>query len=155
MLITIPRKIYLAAVSAEGETDLNAFDACLVKAGLPQVSLIKVTSILPPNIQIVTSPPLLPLGCNVPSIYAYTVSEKSGEIIAGALAIGWTGKGPTLVAELAERGLTKEEAEKEAYKRLIGMAKIRGLNLTNYKIISVEHEVKKCGCVLVIAAQVG
>ncbi|MHA1615908.1 MAG: pyruvoyl-dependent arginine decarboxylase [Candidatus Njordarchaeales archaeon] len=154
MLITVPRKVYITAVSAEGETELNAFDACLVKAGLPQVSLIKVTSILPPNIQLVRNPPLLPLGCNVPSIYAYVASDKPGEKIAGAIAIGWTGNGPTLVAEFVAKNMTREEAEKEAYIRLKGMAEVRGLELLRYKIFSVEHEVKKCGCVLVIAAEV-
>ena len=50
--------------------------------------------------------------------------------------------------------MTKKEAEKEAYIRLKGMAEVRGLELLHYKIFSTEHEVKKCGCVLVIAAEV-
>lgn len=56
-LITIPKKIYVAAVASEGSTPLNAFDACLVKIGLPQISLIKVTSVLPPNIEVIEEPP--------------------------------------------------------------------------------------------------
>ncbi len=153
-LITIPKKIYVTAVSSEGDTELNAFDNCLVKAGLPQVSLIKVTSILPTNISVVKEPPNLPVGCNIPTIYATISSCDQGKLLAGAIAIGWTNRGPTLVAEFAREGIDKKEAEEEALFRLIKMAEVRGLEITRKKIFSVEHVVEKCGCVLVIAAEV-
>jgi len=153
-LITVPKKIYVKSVASEGETELNAFDNCLIKAGLPQVSLIKVTSILPADIELVNEPPSLPIGCNVPAIYAYIVSCNRNEKIAGAMALGWTDVGPTLVAEYAERNIDKREAEKRALIRLEGMAKARGLKITKKIVVSEEHVVEKCGCVLVIAVEV-
>jgi len=152
-VISIPRKIYINAIASEGETELNAFDNCLVKSGLPQVSLIKVTSILPRDIIVINDPPNLPLGCNVPTIYAVYSSCEKGKLLAGALAIGWT-DGPTLVAEFASEGMSKEKAEKEALFRLEKMAEARGLRIIKKIVVSVDHVVEKCGCVLVFAAEV-
>jgi len=154
-LITVPRKVYVAAVAAEGETELNAFDNCLVKAGLPQVSLIKLTSILPRDIEITEEPPRdLPLGANLPAIYDYVVSSTKGETIAAAIAIGWTNKGPTLVAEYSARNISKSEAEERALLRLKEMAKARKITIMEYKVYSAEHRVEKCGCALVIVAEI-
>ena len=80
-LITVPKKIYVAVAEADSITELNAFDACLVKIGLPNVSLIKVTSLLPSDVEIVKEPPKFPHGANVPSIYATVTSKRKGEII--------------------------------------------------------------------------
>lgn len=153
-VIYVPKKIYVKAVSSEGETELNAFDNCLVKAGLPQVSLIKITSILPREIEVVEEPPNLPLGCNIPAIYASRSSCEEGKILAGAIAIGWTNKGPTLVAEFAAEGINKEVAEKEAIYRLEKMAEARGSKIVKQMIVSTAHRVDKCGCVLVMVAEV-
>ena len=153
-VISVPRKIYVRAVNSEGDTELNAFDNCLVKAGLPQVSLIKVTSILPKDIIIVNDPPELPLGCNVPTIYAVYTSCQKGKLLASALAIGWTDRGPTLVAEFASEGMSRKEAEKEALFRLRKMAEARNLKITKEIIVSVDHVVDKCGCVLAFAAEI-
>jgi len=151
----VPKRAYIAAVSAEGETELNAFDNCLIKAGLPQVSLIKLTSILPPDIEITETPPEdLPLGANVPAIYDYVVSSESGEVISAAIAIGWTDKGPTLVAEYSGRGLNKRVAEERALLRLREMARARNSTILKYSLYSAEHRVEKCGCVLVIVAEI-
>lgn len=153
-LISVPKKIYVKAIASEGETELNAFDNCLIKSGLPHISLIKVTSILPKDITIINDPPNLPLGCNVPTIYAVYSSCEKGKLLAGALAVGWTGNGPTLVAEFASEGIKKEKAEKEALFRLEKMAEARGLKIIKKLIVSVDHVVEKCGCVLVFAAEV-
>jgi len=153
-LITVPKKVYMDAVAAEGETELNAFDNCLIKAKLPHVSLIKVTSILPPNIELVNEIPKIPIGANVPSIYIYVHSSTPGETIAVAIALGWTNGGPALVAEFGAQGISKEEAEQEALKRLEGMAEARNLKIVRKHVVSVDHTVEKCGCVLGIVAEV-
>ena len=153
-LITVPKKIYVTAIASEGITDLNAFDNCLIKIGLPQVSIIKLTSLLPKDIEVVNEPPNLPLGANVPAIYISVTSCTPGEKIAAALAVGWTDAGPTLVAEFGARGIDKKQAEKEALLRLEGMAQARNLRIIRQLIVSAEHVVEKCGCVLAIVAEV-
>ena len=153
-LITVPKKIYVAVAEADSITELNAFDACLVKIGLPNVSLIKVTSLLPSDVEIVKEPPKFPHGANVPSIYATVTSKRKGEIISAAIAIGWTNGGPTLVAEFAGEGKNKDEAEKIVLQILWEMARVRGLKLVKTEVKSIEHIVEKCGCVLAIVAEV-
>jgi arginine decarboxylase len=45
---------------AEGSTPLNAFDNALLAAGIGNVNLIKVSSILPPGIELVALPRIKP-----------------------------------------------------------------------------------------------
>jgi len=153
-LITVPKEVVIRAVSAEGSTESNAFDNCLVKAGFPHISLVKVTSILPREVKLTEKIPEIPFGANVPAIYDFKTSCSPGKRLAGALAIGWTDRGPTLVAEFASEDMTKEEAERGAMLRLLGMAEVRELTITRKMVFSTEHVVRKCGCVLVMAVQV-
>jgi pyruvoyl-dependent arginine decarboxylase len=57
------RKLYLVAGKAEGGTPLNAFDNALLDAGIGDVNLIKVSSIIPPGAEVVMEKPNLPKGC--------------------------------------------------------------------------------------------
>ena len=51
--------------SAEGTTELNAFDNALLAAGIGNINLVKVSSILPPDTEMVDLPQLRP-GAIVP-----------------------------------------------------------------------------------------
>ncbi len=152
-LITIPKKIYIVASDAEGSTPINAFDACLVKAGLPQVSLVKVTSILPREVEIIKHPPRLPDGANVPAIYTYTTSDIVNDLISAAIVVAFT-DGVTLVAEYSGR-TSRREAENYAKAIAEEMARMRELSITKIIIRSASHKVRKVGCVLALVAEVG
>jgi len=153
--IFVPKRVYVGAVSSEGETELNAFDNCLVKLGIGDVSLVKTTSILPNDVEITEKLDTnLVVGSNVPAIYSYTISNQPGETIAAAMAIGRTEKGPTLVAETSDRGINRKEAEELVIKMLRDMVKTRNLKLLDIKVYSVEHTVKKIGCVIVVAVEI-
>ena len=152
--ITLPRKVYIAAVAAEGSTPLNALDACLIKIGLPQVSLIKITSILPPDIEIVENPPALPRGCNVPAVYSYVTSSNKGQQISAAIALAFTDE-LTLVAEHADVDINNEEARRIVVNIVQEMANMRSLKIKKMIVRSVTHVVKKIGCVIGIVAEVG
>ena len=150
-----PRKVLVTAVSAEGETSLNAFDNCLIKAGIGDISLVKLTSILPPDIEFIEKVPQFYPGSNVPAIYTFVTSEKRGQKIAAAIAVAKTINGPTLVAEYSNINISAGEAEEEAYKRVIKMAENRKREIDGRIIIkSSEHVVKKCGCALAIVVEV-
>ncbi len=146
--VAIPRKVFVGTASSEGETELNAFDNCLLKLGIGDVSLVKITSILPNDVEIVDDIEELPEGMNVPAIYTYKISNRPNAVIAAAIAIGKTDKGPTLVAEFSAEGVNAEEAEDEATKRLYLMAKARKLKLITTEVYSIDHRVEKLGCVL-------
>lgn len=151
-LISVPKKVYIATVSAEGDTPLNAFDNCLVKAGLGNVSLVKVTSVLPPKIKILNDPPKYPPGSNVPSIYTYTISSEPGSVISAAVAIAPT-KDLTLVAEHAAIGKDEKAIREEVLNMVKEMARSRNLNINDVIIKSVSHKVEKIGCALVVVTQ--
>src|SRR5262245_29162004 len=69
---------------AEGGTPLNAFDNALLAAGIGNINLIKVSSIVPPDVTIIDLPKIKP-GAFVPTAYAAMTSEVPGETIAAAV----------------------------------------------------------------------
>ena len=80
-------KVTMAAATAghaEGGTTLNAFDNALLAAGIGNINLIKVSSILPPEVPVIDLPKIKP-GAIVPTAYAAMTSETPGEIVAAAV----------------------------------------------------------------------
>src|ERR1700730_6319338 len=74
------------AGSAEGSTPLNAFDNALLAAGIGNINLIKVSSILPPGVELVSLPRIKP-GALVPTVYSSMTTESPGDVVAPA--VGW------------------------------------------------------------------
>ncbi|NMB16013.1 MAG: pyruvoyl-dependent arginine decarboxylase, partial [Firmicutes bacterium] len=50
-MLPTPEKFTLVAGGSEGPTGLNAFDNALLAAGLGNLNLVRVSSILPPGAQ--------------------------------------------------------------------------------------------------------
>jgi len=144
--LTEVRKLYLVAGKAEGGTPLNAFDNALLDAGIGDVNLIKVSSIVPPGAEVVMEKPNLPKGALVPCVYAERASDKPGERIAVALAVGIAEDGFGVVME--SEGETAEEATAKAVQMVKEAFRVRGLNLKRILQISSEHQVIKCGGVV-------
>ena len=81
------KRVTMAAATAghaEGGTTLNAFDNALLAAGIGNINLIKVSSIVPPDVSIIELPKLKP-GALVPTAYAAITSEVPGETITAAV----------------------------------------------------------------------
>ena len=137
---------------AEGSTPLNAFDHALLAAGLGNVNLVKVSSILPPAVEIVPLPPLAP-GAIVPTAYAAMTSEIPGEVIAAA--VGWAlPDDPTrngVIMEYHDKA-TREEAERMIVQMLREAFRARGFAIREMKVESVEHRVERTGCALAAVA---
>src|SRR2546427_9351176 len=109
------KRITMAAATvghAEGGTPLNAFDNALRAAGIGNINLVKVSSILPPETAVVDLPRLRP-GALVPTAYAAMTSEVPGEVVAAA--VGWARPAdPTkngVIMEFHDKA-TREEAER-------------------------------------------
>lgn len=82
-----PATIYFMVEGhSEGYMPLNAFDGALMDAGIGDVNLVRLSSILPPKCERV-DPVKLPYGALVPTAYASITSSKPGEVISAAVAI--------------------------------------------------------------------
>lgn len=147
-----PSKVFIGATSSSGRSHINAFDNCLLQLGVGNVSLVKVTSILPHRVNIVSSvEKKLPSGVNVPAIYTHNVSAKEGERIAAAVGIGKTREGPTLVCE--STGKRKRTVSNMVQSDLERMAKARECELQMRRVEATETEVNHVSCALAIVAE--
>ncbi|ENN96160.1 pyruvoyl-dependent arginine decarboxylase [Methanocaldococcus villosus KIN24-T80] len=151
-LFKLPNTVSLVAGASEGKTELNAFDNALLKAGIGNVNLIRISSIMPPKAEIVPLPKL-PMGALVPTAYGYIISKNPGEVIAAAVSVA-------IPKDDEKCGLIMEYegvcSKKEAEERVREMAKIgfeeRGWDIKRIESIAVEHEVERIGCAFAAAA---
>ncbi len=136
----------LVSGAAEGGTELNAFDNALLAAGIGDVNLIRVSSILPSHVEVVDSKPDLPRGAFVPVVYAEKSSSKPGELIAVAVGLGRAPDGFGVVMEAV--GSSRKEAEAEVRRRIEEAFRVRSLELKEVKVAAAEHRVERCGSVV-------
>lgn len=136
------------AGNAEGSTPLNAFDNALLAAGIGNVNLVRISSILPPGVDIVPLP-RIKLGAIVPTAYAAQTSEVPGEVIAAA--VGWArAEDPSrngVIMEFHDKA-TREEAERMIVQMLEEAFRVRGQRIRDMRVFAVEHRVERTGCAL-------
>jgi arginine decarboxylase len=136
------------AASAEGGTTLNAFDNALLAAGIGNINLVKISSIVPPEVSFVEMPKIKP-GAVVPTAYAAITSETPGETVAAAV-------GYALTDDPAKNGVIMEfhgvarrgEAERQIRVMLEEAFRVRGETIDHMEIFAVEHTVERIGCAL-------
>lgn len=142
----IPVRFRLVSGAAEGETKLTAFDKAILKAGVGNCNLIKVSSILPPRCCL-DEGIVLPPGALVPMAYGFITSEIPGEIISAAVAVG-------LAADSGAYGIIMEHSgrvgraviEAEIVQMVEEAFACRALRLEKVLVESIEHRVVKLGC---------
>jgi len=143
-MLPTPKKYFLTSGSAEGETELTAFDGALLDADIGNINLLKVSSILPPHAEY--SPGLkLPFGALVPTAYGTIISEKPGAIISAAVAVGTSEDSFGVIMELSDM-CSKKEVEKRIEEMVKESFAMRKMKLKEIKISAVEHKVQKIGC---------
>src|SRR5207249_12268754 len=84
------KRITMAAATAghaEGGTPLNAFDNALLAAGIGNINLVKISSILPPEVPVIELPKIK-RGALIPTAYAAMTSEKPGETRSEECRVG-------------------------------------------------------------------
>jgi len=149
------KRVTMAAVTAghaEGGTPLNAFDNALLAAGIGNVNLIKVSSILPPDVLVTDLPKLRP-GALVPTAYAAMTSDVPGETIAAAV-------GYAVPDDPARNGVimefhgatTRAEAERQIRTMLEEAFRVRGETMRELRVVAVEHTVERIGCAVAAIA---
>ena len=141
-------KVAVTSGVAEGGSALNAFDNALLAAGIGNINLIKVSSILPPGVELVPLPRIKP-GALVPTAYAAMTSEVPGEVVAAA--VGWARpEDPAkngVIMEYHDKA-TQEEAERMIVQMLEEAFRVRGEKIRDMKVFAVEHRVERTGCAL-------
>ncbi|RLE29626.1 arginine decarboxylase, pyruvoyl-dependent [Candidatus Acetothermia bacterium] len=140
------KRAALVAGAAEGATELNAFDGALLSAGIGDLNLVRVTSIMPPQVELVEAPPRLPKGAFVLVVYSSRTSSVPGEVLAAAVAVGRSRDGFGVVMEA--QGCSRDEAVAEARAKVEEAFRMRGLELSELRVAAAEHRVERCGGVV-------
>ena len=145
-MLVRPVRYTLAVGGAEGCTALNAFDNALLAAGIGNVNLLKVSSILPPGVTYMEAIDIPP-GSLVPTAYCSRTSEDPGEHIAAAVGVGLSRDSFGVIMEYSGPG-TREHAEVKIVAMLKAAFEEREMELHETKIRAVDHQVKHLGAVV-------
>ena len=144
-----PTALWVTGGAGEDTTELNAFDNALLAAGIGELNLIKVSSVVPPGAQVLATPPTIAPGSLVPSVYATASSQAAGETICAALGVGI---GPDAHGMIFEHAASSREAGERTVSSMVeeGFAR-RGLKLDRLIVRVVEHRVERVGCAVAAA----
>jgi arginine decarboxylase len=144
-MVERPKIFFTVQGASEGFTELNAFDNCLLKAGVGDTNLVKMSSIIPPRCMR-TDPVAIPPGSLIPIAYAFISSETPGQVIAAAVsfAIPEDDDLAGLIMEYSADSpldnvseIVKEMARKGFESR---RRKIKELT-----VAGIQHKVERCG----------
>ena len=144
---TTPDCLWPTAGHAEGVTELNAFDNALLQAGIGNLNLIKLSSIVPANVELLDHRPEdIEPGALTPTVYTVRMSDTPGDVVAAAVGIGLRKDGHGMIFE--NTGGSREAVE-DTVRRMVreGFAQ-RGLELDELLVFSSEHKVERIGCAL-------
>ena len=142
----VPDVYWQCKGTAEGYTELNAFDGALLAAGIGDTNLLKISSIVPPACQRV-DPIALPFGALVPVAYAAQASSEPGEWIAAAVAcaVPHDAKQAGLIMEFHGSGWRAKDAEEHVREMAKQGFLMRNREFKELVSIASEHQVKSKG----------
>lgn len=145
-MLPIPCKFTLVAGQGDGYTPLNAFDAALLDAGVGNLNLLKVSSILP--LGAIYLPRLeIPPGALVPSAYGYLTCSEPGKVIAAAIGVGISADTYGVIMEF-EGFCTRDEAEARVTAMVEEGFRRRNLRLQEVLVRAVDCCVERIGGVI-------
>lgn len=143
-VLATPDIYSLVAGNGEGSVPLVAFDGALLAAGVGNLNLLKVSSILPPGASYVERISIPP-GSLVPIAYGSICSHVPGEVISAAVAIGIPPSGYGVIMEYS--GLVSGEEAEESVSRMVTEAlAVRRLVASQLIVKSTELRVVSSGC---------
>ncbi len=139
-----PNALWVTAGAAEGSTELNAFDNALLAAGIGDLNLIKVSSVVPAGARVLDGSPEIAPGSLVPTVYSEVHSDTAGETICAALGIGI---GKDSHGMIFEHHATSRDVAERVVAGMVeeGFAR-RGLPLERLIVRVAEHRVERVGC---------
>jgi arginine decarboxylase len=139
-------KVSITSGKAEGPSKLNAFDNALLDAGIGDVNLIKVSSIIPTGAEIVELPQF-PAGKMVNTVLSYVSSSREGDQLCAVIVVAISDE----LGCVVEHGGINQDPEKvkgEALDMVNSMMQIRGLEIKDIIIKCQEHQVKNQGAAI-------
>lgn len=144
----ISDKMKIAIVSGkdEGPTKLNAFDNALSKAGIGDVNLIKVSSMLAGNAEI-TELPELEAGSMVNCVLAEVTSDNPGDEITAVIALA-IGEKLGCVVETTGTNRNERELIDEAEMMVRYMMDKRGVEILDLRVESASATVENIASVV-------
>ena len=131
---SVPKKAVIVSGSSEGETELNAFDNALLKAGLGNANLVRVSSIVPRGTIWLEKVPKYPVGMIIPIVYGSIVSSIKSEEISAAVGIGVDDEGKGFICEYS--GITEEYKAVEKVKSMV----VNGFNIRGWKLEKIKYK---------------
>ncbi len=143
-LTPVPNVVWASAGSAEGDTELNAFDNALLAAQVGNLNLVRVSSVLPQDAAFLEEPPRIIPGSLVPTVYSVHVSARPGDTVAACVGIGVGDGSHGMIYE--SHGHSRTEAEATVRRMIDEGFTRRGLKLKEIVVRSVEHKVERIGC---------
>ena len=139
-----PNVYWLGSGSAEGATPINAFDNALLAAGVGNLNLVKVSSVVPTGAVMLDEPIPIGPGTLVPAVYATRHSNVPGETLCSVIGIGLSEDNHGMIFEHSSD--SAEHAEKLVRQMVADAFEKRGMKLARMIVRSAEHKVEKLGC---------
>ena len=139
-------KIAIVSGKDEGPTKLNAFDNALTDAGIGDVNLIKVSSMLAGNTE-VCQLPKLKAGAMVNCVLSTTTSDNPGDIITAVIAVA-IGEKLGCVVETNGTNENPDDLIKEAKFMVEYMMEKRGEEITDLIVEPSTTTVKNVASVV-------
>ncbi|MGE5553765.1 MAG: pyruvoyl-dependent arginine decarboxylase [Betaproteobacteria bacterium] len=146
-MLPTPTRYSLVSGVAEGQTPLTAFDRALLAAGIGNLNLLKVSSILPPG-AVYVSQLTIPPGSLLPVAYAAMTSATPGDLIAAAVAVGRGDPEEYGVIMETSGHFTRQEIEAHIKAMVEEAFATRQKCLVRVEVAAVAHQVERLGCVL-------
>jgi arginine decarboxylase len=150
-MLPTPTRVKLAAAGADGPTPLNAFDNALLRAGIGNLNLVRVSSILPPGC--VYDPHFaVPPGSLTPTAYGHCTSSIPGEEIAAAIGVGFSSDDYGVIMEF-EGACRRDDAAERVGLMVREAFSARGKRLKELRVEAASQRVS-AGHAAVVAAAV-
>ena len=136
-------KIAIVSGASEGPTELNAFDNALYEAGIGDVNLIKVSSMLEADTK-VEKLPKLKAGSMVNCVLSSLTSNKKGDELIACIAVAI---GEELGCVVETNGINKdpEDVKDEAIEMVKYMMDKRDVKIRELIVEESHHTVKEIG----------
>lgn len=132
-------KVSLTKGASEGPTKLNAFDNALLDADIGNVNLIPVSSMLPPNTQVIPMPKLKP-GEMTNCVLSHQYSDNPGDEISAVIAFAQAEE-MGCVIETSGINRALKQLKEEAKFMAEYMIEKRGLEIIDYREVIQTHKV--------------
>ena len=141
-----PDCIWPTAGHAEGITELNAFDNALLQAGVGNLNLVKLSSIVPAGVSLLKGRPPIVEGSIVPTVFTVMTSSTPGDVVAAAVGVGLRKDGHGMIFE--NTGGSRVAVENTVARMVREGFEQRGMQLDELLVFSAEHTVERIGCAL-------